>query len=329
MNAAAAPDAVLPPPAVRLGVSTCLLGRNVRMDGGHKRNRFLVDGLGPFVEWVPVCPEVEVGMGTPRPALRLERTDVADRPRMVVRDTGADVTREVEDWSEERIRDLAAENLHGYVFKKDSPSCGLFRVKLYQPSGMADRSGRGLFAAAFARAFPTLPIEEEGRLSDPKLRENFVLRVFTLARWRALLEAHATPGGLVLFHSAHKMLLLAHSPVRYRELGQLVAEAGSRPWGELTIAYEAGLMDALSRPASRARHVNALQHIGGVVKDSLDAGSKREWADVLQQYRAGLLPLVAPLTLLRHFLSHLDAKAWARDQVYLDPYPAELMLRNA
>ncbi|MHC5012029.1 MAG: YbgA family protein [Planctomycetota bacterium] len=323
------------PSEIRLGVSACLLGQPVRVDGGHKRNRFLVEELGPYVTWVPVCPEVEIGLGTPRPALRLVRGEVDPNrpsgrapPRLVGSKNGDDVTARMETWGEKRLPELASAGLHGFVFKKDSPTCGLFRVRVYDENGAPSKDGRGLWADAFARRFPLLPAEEEGRLNDPHLRENFITRVFTYARWCRLRASDPAPPDLVRFHTAHKMLLLTHSPRRYREMGPLVAEAGTRPWEELLDAYGLRLMETLAERPSRGRNLDALQHLAGFLKKDLGSEEKQELARVFRQYREGLVPLVVPITLLRHLLRTRTRHPWVDEQLFLAPYPESLMLRN-
>jgi len=312
-------------PAVRLGVSSCLLGANVRFDGGHKRDRFLTDVLARYVEWVPVCPELESGMGVPRESVRLEG-DVA-APRMVGTRSGTDHTSAMRRWAAGRVRALAALDLSGYVFKKDSPSCGMERVRVYPDRGrMPSRRGRGLFAAALMDALPLLPVEEEGRLNDPVLRENFIERIFCYRRWRALLAA-PTRGGVVAFHTAHKFLVLAHSPRSYAALGRLVGDSKGVRGAALARRYGEELMRALATPATVARHVNVLQHLAGFCREHLGAAERQELASIIDDYRRGLVPLVVPLTLLRHHVERHDV-AYVRGQVYLAPHPKELMLRN-
>jgi uncharacterized protein YbgA (DUF1722 family)/uncharacterized protein YbbK (DUF523 family) len=310
---------------IRIGISACLLGEKVRFDGGHKRDAFLTETFGRFVEWVPVCPEVECGLGTPREAMRLVR--VEQGVRLLTVKTGIDRTSLVERFSRSRVSALAAENLSGYVLKKDSPSCGLERVKVYDRHGSPARSGRGLFAAALVEAYPCLPIEEEGRLADPRLRDNFVERVFAYVRLRGLFDGRWTVGGLVDFHTAHKLLLLAHAPAAYRRLGRLVAGARDVPRRDLERRYVAGFMDALGQLATTRRHTNVLQHMAGYFKGRLDAASKRELEQVIADYRCGLVPLVVPLTLVRHHVRTFDV-AYLAGQTYLEPHPKELMLRN-
>ena len=310
----------------RIGISACLLGDEVRFDGGHKRDRFLTDVLGPHVEWVRVCPEVEVGMGTPRETLRLFR-DGEGPIRMKTTRTEVDHTDAMERWSRQRLEELAGEDLSGYVLKKDSPSCGMERVKVFDGHGMPQRNGRGIFAAALLDRFPNLPVEEEGRLSDPVLRENFIERVFAYRRLRDLFAARWTVGSVVAFHTAHKMTLLAHSTANYRQLGQLVAEAARKPRGAFRSEYEEQFMATLRIPATTRRHTNVLMHMAGHLKKLVDQVSKAELVSSIDEYRRGLVPLIVPLTLLRHHVRVHDV-AYLAGQTYLEPHPRELMLRN-
>jgi uncharacterized protein YbgA (DUF1722 family)/uncharacterized protein YbbK (DUF523 family) len=313
------------PRPIRVGISACLLGQRVRFDGGHKRDGFLTETFGRFVEWVPVCPEVECGFGTPREAMRLVR--IEGGLRLLTVKTATDLTARMQRFSRTRASALAGEGLSGYVLKKDSPSCGLERVKVYDRLGTAARVGRGLFAAALIEACPHLPVEEEGRLSDPKLRENFVERVFGYSRLRGVFGARWTVGDLVGFHAAHKLLLLAHAPEAYRQLGRLVAGASGLPRRDVEGQYVDGFMRALAQLATVRRHTNVLQHMAGYFKDRLDTASKRELAHTIEDYRRGLVPLVVPLTLLRHHVRSFDV-TYLAGQTYLQPHPKELMLRN-
>jgi uncharacterized protein YbgA (DUF1722 family)/uncharacterized protein YbbK (DUF523 family) len=313
-------------PLIRLGISTCLLGENVRYDGGHKLDRFLVHTLGRFVEWVPVCPEVEMGLPTPRESMRL--VGDPESPRLVAPKSGIDYTDRMQAWAQERLDQLAAEDLHGFVFKKDSPSSGLFRVKVYNEHGMAQRTGTGIFPRALMQRFPLLPLEEEGRLNDMPLRENFIERVFAYYRWTEMLDREPTPGGLVKFHTAHKLTLMAHSPKHHQELGRLVAQAGTLPRDELIAAYGAKFMEGLALLGTRRKHVNVLQHLMGYLKNDLSSEDKQELLGLIEDYRQGLLPLIVPLTLLKHHLNRCQVPDWVHQQVYLNPYPKELMLRN-
>ncbi len=311
---------------IRLGVSTCLLGEPVRYDGGHKLDRYLVNTLGVYVDWVPVCPEVEMGLSTPRESMRLIGDPTA--PRLIAPKSGHDYTDQMLAWAQERLEQLAAIKLHGFIFKKDSPSSGLFRVKVYNEHGMAQRNGTGMFPREVINRFPLLPLEEEGRLNDMPLRENFIERIFAYYRWTELLENEPTPGGLVQFHTAHKLTLMAHSPVHYQEMGRLVAQAGTIRWDELSDTYGRQLMEGLKVLGKPGKHVNVMQHLMGFLKNHLSTEDKAELLDVIEDYRQGLVPLVVPLTLLKHHLNRHPVPDWVHQQVYLNPYPKELMLRN-
>jgi len=263
---------------VRLGISRCLLGEPVRYDGGHKRNPFLVEVLGQHVEWVPVCPEVEAGFGTPRESMRLV-DDVAE-PRLITVRSRQDQTGRMRRYTQKRLRDLQSLNLSGYVFKKESPSCGTQRVRVYARNGRLLGTGKGLFADAFQRAFPLTPIEEEGRLRDQGLRENFIERVFGYYRWQVL-NARLTRGKLVPFHTVHKYILLAHSQRHSQELGRVAANAAQRSIRELARTYGHLFMDALASKTTIRKHVNVLQHLAGHLKDSLSSAARRELHEVL------------------------------------------------
>jgi uncharacterized protein YbgA (DUF1722 family)/uncharacterized protein YbbK (DUF523 family) len=309
---------------VRLGVSACLLGESVRYDGGHKRDRFLTETLAPFVEWVPVCPEIELGLGVPRDTLRLVGEPAA--PRLVVERTGEDLTARMDRLARRRVEALAALELDGYVLKRASPSCGLFRVRVYDAKRSPSAAGRGLFAAALVDRLPALPVEEEGRLGDPALRENFIERVFAMARWRGFVARRPRARDLVAFHAAQKFAVLAHSPVHYSRLGRLVAEAG-RLSPSMLDEYARLLMSALGVRATRARHANVLQHMAGFFKTRLEDEERAELGEVIEEYRRGLVPLVVPITLVRHHVRRLGV-TYLRDQIYLTPHPKELLLRN-
>jgi uncharacterized protein YbgA (DUF1722 family)/uncharacterized protein YbbK (DUF523 family) len=309
---------------IRIGVSSCLLGAMVRFDGGHKKDDFLTNTFGAWVEWVPVCPEVEVGMGTPRESVRLERSEEA--VRMVALRSGTDWTTRMRDSSARLVRALETKELCGYVLKKDSPSCGMERVRLYG-EGMPMRSGRGLFAQALLAHFPHLPVEEEGSLCDPRLRDNFVERVFAYRRLRTLFAPRWSVGALVAFHTAHKLQLMAHSPAAYRALGRLVATAREAPHEQLRDDYRELFMEGLRQLATIRRNLNVLQHIAGYFKRLLEPEDKQELHAVLADYAAGLVPLVVPITLIRHHV-RVHVVTYLADQTYLEPHPKELMLRN-
>jgi len=311
--------------SLRLGISRCLLGDEVRFDGGHKRDSFLTDVFGRYVEWVPVCPEVEAGLGTPREAMRL----IGDpqNPRLVTIETGIDHTHALEAMATDRTEKLKKLDLSGYVFKKGSPSCGIERVRLYDEHGMSNRKGVGLFARAFMKQFPLTPVEEEGRLCDPTLRENFIERVFCYRRWQDLIQRGATRQALVQFHTIHKYLLMAHHPQQYEILGRLIGQAHrSRP-KELAHRYGELFMNTLAVKATVRKHVNVLHHIIGHFKERLSANEKSELLSVIGDYHHGLSPLVVPLTLIKHYVRIFDV-SYIREQVYLNPHPKELMLRN-
>jgi uncharacterized protein YbgA (DUF1722 family)/uncharacterized protein YbbK (DUF523 family) len=312
-------------PRPRLGISACLLGQPVRYDSGHKRDPFCVDLLGPLVDWVPVCPEVEVGMPIPRPSIRL--TGRSENPALIAQRTGEDWTDRMAAYATGKVDQLSRLELDGWVTKKDSPSCGLTRVRVYGPkAGPAMRDGVGAFVRVLRDRLPLLPIEEEGRLHDPLLRESFVERIFAHARWRALVAGGLSRGGLVAFHTAQKLAVLAHSPEGYRKLGRLVAGVKGRPIGEVGAEYAAQLLAALAVPATRGRHVNVLQHVAGYFKE-IPREDRRELEEGIADFGRGHVPLVVPLTLLRS-AARRHGVAYLLGQAYLDPDPRELMLRN-
>ena len=310
---------------IRLGISSCLLGERVRYDGGHQLDRFLRDTLGEYVDYVPVCPEVEMGLPTPRETLRL--VEKGDGPRLVFSRSGEDVTERMLSWADARVRQLEREDLCGFVFKAKSPSSGMERVKLYDRNGVPHKGGVGLFARTFMGHFPLLPVEEDGRLHDPRLRENFIECIFTFKRWRDMLAQGRTAGNLVAFHTRHKLLLLGHSPEIYRQMGKLVAAAGTSPVDELFCAYEALLMKGMRLHTTTRKQVNVLQHLLGYFKKHLSADEKQETLEQVDLYRKGMVPLVVPLTLINHYVRKYD-QPYLREQVYLNPHPVELQLRN-
>jgi uncharacterized protein YbgA (DUF1722 family)/uncharacterized protein YbbK (DUF523 family) len=310
---------------IRLGISTCLLGEQVRYDGGHKWDRFLTDTLGKYVEFVPVCPEVECGLGIPREAMRL----VGDpqNPRLVTVRSGVDHTERMLNWARTRVVALEKEDLCGFVFKSDSPSSGMERVKVYGPSGTPAKTGVGLFARAFMEHFPLLPVEEEGRLHDPTLRENFIEAIFTLKRWREMLARDGGRGALVDFHTRHKLLLRAHSLEHLRQLGKVVAQAATLPVPELYDRYQKLLLAALRRRTTARKNTDVLYHLMGYFKGDLSHDEKQELRDLIDLYHRGLLPLVVPVTLISHYVRKYD-QPYLKGQWYLNPHPIELQLRN-
>ena len=311
---------------IRIGVSSCLLGEEVRHDGGHKRDRFVTDQLACFVDYVPTCPEMAIGLGLPRETIRLEQQEDGSL-RLVAPRSGKDHTEAMNHWAAAKAVEIQAQELSGYIFKKDSPSCGLHRVKTYKAGHPARRDGRGLFAAALTHHMPLLPVEDEGRLHDAKIRENFIERVFAYARLNRFFQSSWSQGDLGAFHSREKLLLMAHDPKSYSALGRLVADGKGADKPALADAYKALFMAAMEKRATPGRHTNALTHMAGYVKKQMEAGERQEVAAIIEEYRQGLTPLIAPMTLLRHLVRRFDV-AYLKDQTYLNPHPKELMLRN-
>ncbi|MEJ5301075.1 MAG: DUF523 and DUF1722 domain-containing protein [Thermodesulforhabdaceae bacterium] len=311
--------------SIKIGVSACLLGQEVRYNGGHAHDRYITGTLGKYMEFVPVCPEVEAGFGVPREAMRL----VGDpqNPRLVTVNTGKDVTEQLLNWAKSRVRELERENLCGFIFKSNSPSSGMERVKVYSDKGMPARKGVGLFARVFMDHFPRIPVEEDGRLQDHEIRENFIERLFTLARWRKVLQESKDIHGLVKFHSQHKFLIMSHSEKICRDMGKLVAHAGKYEAGEVFEQYEDLLMQALKMKATVRKHANVLQHMMGYFKKSLSSDEKQELLEIIDEYKKGYLPLIVPVTLIKHYVRKYG-DPYLADQVYLNPHPLELKLRN-
>ncbi len=318
------PEAVITNEPLKLGISACLLGEKVRYDGGHKLDPFLVDTLGRFVEYVPVCPEAECGLGIPREAMHLAGNP--SDPRLVTIRTGFDHTDRMRAWAAGRLDNLTRENLCGFIFKSRSPSSGMERVKVYGSTGVT-LAGVGIFARMFMDRFPLLPVEDEGRLHDPELRENFIERVFVMRRWRDCIGAGKNPANLVGFHTLHKLLIMAHSVEAYRELGPLVASAGAAGRDALFDSYIARLSTVLKLRATVKKHRNVLLHIAGYFKKNLASDEKAEIVETIDSYAAGHIPLIVPVTLLNHYVRKYD-QSYLRDQVYLNPHPVELKLRN-
>jgi uncharacterized protein YbgA (DUF1722 family)/uncharacterized protein YbbK (DUF523 family) len=312
---------------IRLGISACLLGQEVRFDGGHQLDRFITDTLGRYVEFVPVCPEVECGLRVPREAMRLVGDPEA--PRLVTVRTKIDHTKRMLSWAQKRVRELEREGLGGFIFKSKSPSSGMERVRVYHEQGQGSpvTKGVGMFARVFMEHFPLLPVEEEGRLHDPALRENFIERIFVFQRWRGLLEAQKGLGGLVAFHSRHKLLILAHSPEHYRELGKLVARGKELPEPELYERYQCRLMEAMRLKATTKKNTNVLHHLMGYFKKDLAADEKQELLEIIDNYHKGFVPLVVPVTLINHYVRKYR-QPYLQEQFYLHPHPVELQLRN-
>ena len=315
---------------IQVGVSSCLLGEEVRFDGGHKRDRYVQNVLGEYFRLIPVCPEVAVGLGIPRQPIHLAERRQANGEKAIrvvgVKDDSLDVTQELQDYADQTVGRLGGQ-ISGYILKSKSPSCGMARVKVYSEKGMPGKSGPGAYAERLMERLPNLPVEEEGRLNDDVLRENFIQRVYVYHRWQKLVADGLTPASLVDFHTRHKLMVLAHDQPAYRRLGRLVASAGERPMEQLAQEYETELMQALKQKANRRGHANVLYHLMGYLKMPLDSDDRLEIVDTIEQYRRGKVPLVVPLTLLQHhFRRH--PHPYVDQQYYLNPHPKDLMLRN-
>jgi uncharacterized protein YbgA (DUF1722 family)/uncharacterized protein YbbK (DUF523 family) len=310
---------------IRMGVSACLMGEKVRYDGQHKHDSYITGTLGQWFEFVPVCPEFELGLGVPRETMRLEGDP--EHPRLMTGKTRRDLTEPMLAWCEKRVGELEKENLGGFIFKSKSPSSGMERVKVYSDKGMPSNNGRGLFANAFMNRFPLLPVEEEGRLHDPALRENFIESVFVLMRWRTMLAENNTRAGLVKFHERHKYLLMSHSIPAYRSLGRIVADMKGRRLPAVQMEYLEQMMKALRARATVNRHVNVLDHLTGYFKKQLAPDEKAELRETIASYKAGHVPLIVPITLINHYIRKYQ-EPYLVDQYYLKPSPTELRLRN-
>ena len=309
----------------RIGISSCLLGNEVRWNAGHKLDKYLTRILGQFVEYVPVCPEVEVGFGVPRESIRL--VGDPDNPRLITFKSKTDHTDRMLAWAQKRVKELEKENLCGFIFKSDSPSSGMIRVKVYNEKGMPHKVGVGIFARAFMAHFPLVPVEDDGRLNDPLIRENFILQIFTMKRWRDNLARRRSMGSLVDFHTRHKLLILSHSQKHYRLIGKLVAEGKKTPMTELFDQYQQLLMEALKLKSSIRKNGNVLQHLMGYFKKQLTPDEKQELVEIFEQYRNQLVPLIVPITLINHYVRKYD-QPYLKQQTYLNPHPMELKLRT-
>jgi uncharacterized protein YbgA (DUF1722 family)/uncharacterized protein YbbK (DUF523 family) len=307
-----------------IGVSSCLLGNEVRYDGGHKHDRYITETLGRYLSFVPVCPEVECGLPIPREAMRL--VGEVDRPRLVTNKTGVDHTDRMLTWARKKVAELEKENLCGFIFKNRSPSSGMERVKVYDGNNVPRAVGVGIFARAFKDHFPLLPTEEEGRLHDPLLRENFIEQIFVYQRWREVADA-PTAAKLISFHTTHKLLLMAHSEKHTREMGRLMAQAGSLELDTFIERYQELLMAAMSLKPTTKKHVNVLQHMMGFFKKLISADEKQELLSVIEQFRNNIVPLIVPVTLINHYIRKYQ-EPYLMEQHYLNPHPLELKLRN-
>ena len=309
----------------KIGISSCLLGNEVRWNGGHKLDKYLTNTLGNFVEYVLVCPEVEAGFGIPRESMRL--VGDPDKPRLITFKSKTDHTDRMLSWAQKRVRELEKEDLCGFIFKSDSPSSGMIRVKVYNEKGMPHKVGVGMFARAFMAHFPLIPVEDDGRLNDPLIRENFILQIFTMKRWRDNLVGKRSMGKLVDFHTRNKLLIMSHSQKHYRLMGKLVAEGKKLGIIDLYDQYQQQLMEALKLKTTIKKNINVLQHLMGYFKRQLSGDEKQELLEVFNHYRRELVPLVVPITLINHYVRKYD-QPYLKQQTYLNPHPVELKLRT-
>ena len=309
----------------KIGISSCLLGNEVRWNSGHKLDKYLTHTLGQFVEYVPVCPEVEAGFGVPRESFRL--VGDPDTPRLITFKSKTDHTDRMVTWAKKRVRELDKEELCGFIFKSDSPSSGMIRVKVYNEKGMPHKVGIGIFARAFMEHFPLIPVEDDGRLNNPLIRENFILQIFTMKRWRDNLARKPGMGNLVDFHTRNKLLILSHSQKHYRLMGKLVADGRKLPIKELYDQYQLLLMEALKLKTTIRKNTNVLQHLMGYFKKQLSGDEKQELLEIFGQYRNEHVPLIVPMTLINHYVRKYD-QPYLKQQTYLNPHPLELKLRN-
>lgn len=309
---------------IPLGISSCLLGEQVRYDGGHKGHSYIMRTLGSYFAFKPFCPEVGVGLGIPRKPIRLWRNEQKEVRCVSVEDHQLDYTAALNECGNEQKS--WQQQVCGYILKKDSPSCGMERVKVWDDD-MPIREGVGIYARRLMENFPYLPVEEEGRLGDSILRENFIQRVFAMYRWRRMIQKGLTVRGLIEFHARHKLIIMSHDQASYRKLGQLVAATTKESLQSSAGNYLLSFMEALKIQATRGNHMNVLQHIQGYLKNSLSPEDKQELVQTFENYHLGQLPLIVPITLLNHFFRKFPdeyiAKSW-----YMNPYPAELKLQN-
>jgi len=311
---------------VKIGIASCLLGNPVRWNGGHKRDRFIVGTLAQHLDFVPVCPESECGLGIPRETMHLAGDPAA--PRLVTTKTGEDKTDQMQHWAKKRLRELEDEGLCGYIFKTKSPSNGMRKLKVFATREQVFYNGVGIYAKMFMDRFPNLPVIDDGMLHDPGLRSNFIEQIFTLRRWREVLAGRKTVGRLVAFHTCQKLLIMSHSQKHYREMGKLVAAGKSMPAGELYACYEAFLLESLRLKPTIKKHCNVLQHILGYFKKQLSADEKQELLSVIDSYRQEQVPLIVPMTLANHYVRKYD-QPYLKQQTYLNPHPLDLKLRSS
>ncbi|GJQ59413.1 MAG: DUF1722 domain-containing protein [Candidatus Scalindua sp. AMX11] len=310
---------------IKIGISSCLLGDKVRYDGNHRLDRFVTDTLGQYFEFIPVCPEIEFGLSIPREPMHLFGSP--ESPLLVTVKTGIDYTERMLKWGERKLYELEKENLCGFIFKCGSPSSGIRGVKVYMSSGTVTKTGKGLFGGAFIKYFPLIPVEDDGRLHNPRFRENFIERIFVLKRWQEFKKKDFSMKDLIGFHSDHKLLIMAHSPRHYSILGRLLANAKKEKREDLLSEYIRILMEGITLIATVKKNTNVLQHIQGYFKKHLTSDEKQELLGVIESYRKELVPLVVPITLLKHYVRKFNV-SYLKRQYYLEPHPIELMLRN-
>jgi len=312
--------------SIPIGISSCLVGEKVRWNGGHKQDRYITDTLGNFFDWVPVCPEVEVGMGIPRETVSLY--GAPENPRMRGKTSQTDWTDKMQRYSKARVRELEENNLCGFIFKSKSPSCGINRIPVYAAPGSSTvKRSSGLFAKAFALKNPLIPIEEEGRLTDLKIRENFIIRVFSFYRLKTVFEGEPNRGDLVQFHTQNKFLLLAHSRKHYGILGKWIGDIKRIPWSRFKTDYSQVFMEALAYQSTPKKNADVLYHLLGFFKKHISPFEKKNLIETIEDFRKGHVPLIVPVTLIRHFVKKLRVE-YLESQIYLNPHPKELMLRN-
>ena len=312
---------------IKIGVSSCLLGEKVRWNGDHKQNLFVRDVLGNYFEYISICPEMEIGMGVPRETVALYGS--LENPKLISKKNRIDWTEEMKRFSKEKIKFLAEQNLSGYIFKSKSPSCGIGRIPVYSVDepGKA-RHGSGMFSSEFMQAFPLVPVEDEGRLYDQRLKENFIVKVFSFYRLKkSLLNKNSKLKNLVEFHTQHKFLILAHSRTHYQALGRIVAESKKNPWDKVLTDYIFLFMEAFSYKSTNKKNIDVLLHMMGFFKKLIPTVDKKDILDSIEDYRKELVPLIVPITLIRHYVKKYDV-TYLKDQLYLSPHPKELMLRN-
>ena len=310
---------------IKLGISACLLGQSVRYNGGHQLDHFLKDTLGRYVDYVPVCPEVECGFGVPREAFRL--VGKPDRPRLMTINTKQDFTERMEVWARKRVSEIEGEGLCGFIFKGGSPSSGMERVKVYDDKGMPAKIGVGIFARIFMEYFPLIPAEEDGRLHDPVLRENFIERIFALRRMAKVSQGGNSLSAIVDFHAHNKLLIMSHSPKHLQEMGRLVANTKGSVLQRLINRYQELLMEALKLKATAKKNTDVLMHMLGYFKKDLDPSEKQEVLEIIDEYRRELIPLIVPIVLISHYVRKYN-QPYLKEQTYLNPHPLELQLRN-